>query len=102
MTDASNKTIVNSRIGSVNNTKGLYAVVGPMGTHTRHLLMALCGLCDPGNKVAGTFYMNGTLLTADDLLSKTSYVSGAEDMCPELTVREVRENAFKFSQPPWV
>lgn len=64
--------------------------------------MALCGLCDPGNKVSGTFYMNGTLLSLDELLRKTSYVSGADDMCPELTVREVIQNAFKLSQPPWV
>ena len=102
VTEPSDKVIVNSRIGAVNNTKGLYAVVGPMGTRSRHLLMALCGLCDPGNKVSGTFYMNGTLLSLDELLRKTSYVSGADDMCPELTVREVIENAFKLSQPPWV
>ena len=102
MTEPSDKVIVNSRIGAVNNSKGLYAVVGPMGTRCRHLLMALCGLCDPGNKVSGTFYMNGTLLSLDELLRKTSYVSGADDMCPELTVREVMENAFKLSQPPWV
>ena len=98
MTEPSDKVIVNSRIGAVNNSKGLYAVVGPMGTRCRHLLMALCGLCDPGNKVSGTFYMNGTLLSLDELLRKTSYVSGADDMCPELTVREVCEEYLDLEE----
>lgn len=103
--------IVNSRIGSVNNTTGLYAVVGPMGyfscssslqgTHTRHLFMALCGMSDPGNHVTGTFYLNGSLLTLDDLLQTTSYVSNCDDICPDLTVRETLENAFKLTQQPW-
>lgn len=33
ITNQEGKVIVNSRIGSVNNTKGLYAIVGPMGTY---------------------------------------------------------------------
>lgn len=31
VTDAAGKLVVNSRIGSVDNSVGLYAVVGPMG-----------------------------------------------------------------------
>ena len=31
VTTPDGKAIVNSRIGSVNNTKGLYAIVGPIG-----------------------------------------------------------------------
>ena len=96
------KTIVNSRIDSVNNIKGLYAIVGPMGTHSRHLLRALCGLCEDGCKVTGTFFRNGEILTQEDLLRETSYVDNTQDMCSELTVRETIENALKLSQPPWV
>jgi len=31
VTTPDGKAIVNSRIGSVNNTQGLYAIVGPIG-----------------------------------------------------------------------
>ena len=64
--------------------------------------MALCGLCDHGNHVTGTFFLNGSLLTLNDLLRETSYVSGCDDMCPDLTVRETLHNAFLLTQPPWM
>ena len=64
--------------------------------------MALCGLCDHGNHVTGTFFLNGSLLTLTDLLRETSYVNGCDDMCPDLTVRETLRNAFLLTQPPWV
>ena len=82
--------------------QGLYAVVGPNGTRTRHLLMALCGLCDPGNTVEGTFFLNGALLSQEDLLRETSFVRGSDALCDELTVRETLSNAFRLTQPPWV
>ncbi len=63
--------------------------------------MALCGLSDPGNRVTGTFYLNGSLLSLEDLLRTTSYVSNCDDICPDLTVRETLENAFRLTQPPW-
>ena len=102
VTDADNKTIVSSRIGSVNNAKGLYAVVGPIGTHTRHLLMALCGVSDNRNHVKGTFFLNGRVLELPDLMKETSYVHGCDDICDYLTVRETLQNAFLLTQPPWV
>lgn len=102
VTDADNKTIVSSRIGSVNNAKGLYAVVGPIGTHTRHLLMALCGVSDNRNHVKGTFFLNGRVLELPDLMKETSYVHGCDDICDYLTARETLQNAFLLTQPPWV
>lgn len=93
---------MNSRIGSVDNVKGLYAIVGPIGTHSRHLLRALCGTCEKGYKVTGTFYRNGVILSQEELLKESSYVDNTQDICSELTVRETLENAIILSQPPWV
>ena len=42
--------------------------------------MSLCGLCDPGNHVTGTFYLNGSLLSLEELLRETSYVSSCDDI----------------------
>ena len=94
--------IVNSRIGAVNNTRGLYAIVGPIGTHSRHLLRALCGICEDGCRVGGTFFKNGVIMTQEELLRETSYVDNTNDICSELTVRESLQNAIILSQPPWV
>lgn len=63
--------------------------------------MSLCGLCDPGNHVTGTFYLNGSLLSLEELLRETSYVSSCDDICPYLTVRELLENSCRLTQPPW-
>ena len=93
---------MNSRIGSVNNAKGLYAIVGPIGTHSRHLLRAMCGMCEDGCKASGTFYRNGVILSHEDILRETSYVDNTNDMCSELTVRETIENAILLAQPQWV
>lgn len=65
-------------------------------------MLALCGQSEAGNRVAGSFFLNGTLLSAEQLLQQTSFVCGCDDVCGDLTVRELIEDAFVLSQPPWM